>query len=432
MAGDFTIQIYTNPVRGNMLLASHWGAFAEGLTFSSNAFGGYAACEFALRFDYPQLLGYINGYAGQPSYVTNRIRITDPFGAVCYEGMLYALQLRAGSEELGVSADNLFNCVAVSYDVPYKTRTDTKFSYYDDAASRTTFAKKTARLNLPGAYPAATTTPASTARRFIKQHRKPGKPNSKKKGGDSADMAMQVSCVGLATPALEWRYAFSNLAAQVDTSQIVKDMLGANPIAEGVTGAGRGPTNSGWVEILNAANTLGYGQPFLHSSNFGNLASSGTLVERNCGSGKTRIEIVQQAAQYGSVNDRRMLFQVWDDGAANAGKGLAYFTEMSETRPLTTGYNGYYDHAHLPIVRDAGLTRIPLWRVRAGKWLTTLGIVPDTSYGSVYDDPRCFWIEETTYDVDNATLTLSSSSEFNLEQYVGRLIGGKRIIKDAG
>jgi elongation factor P--beta-lysine ligase len=64
--------------------------------------------------------------------------------------------------------------------------------------------------------------------------------------------------------------------------------------------------------------------------------------------------------------------------------------------------------------------------------LTTLGVVPNASYATIYDDPRCFWIEETTYEVDTATLTLASASDFNVEHYMGRLIGGKRIIKDAG
>lgn len=432
MAGDFTIQIYSNPVRGNTLLASNWGAFVEGLTFSTNAFGGYAACEFTLRFDYPTLFNYVNGIAGQPSYVTNRIRILDPFGVVCYEGMLYALTLHAGNETQGVSADNLYNCVAIDYDVPYKDHTDTRVTYNDNSTSRATFGKKCARYHLPGAYPRATLTPGSTARRFVKQHRAPGKPNSKRKGGDNAELSLQVACVGLITPALEWRYAFSNLATQVDTSQIVKDLLGANPIPEGSNGAGRGPANSGWVEVLNAAHTLGYGQEFINATTFGNIASSGTNVERNSGSGSQRIEIVQQLATYGSVNDRRMLFQVWDDGVTNAGKGIAWFTEMSETMPFVGGYNGYYDLAHEPTVMDAGQTRIPLWRVRAGKWLTTLGVVPNASYASIYDDPRCFWIEETAYEVDTATLTLASASDFNVEQYMGRLIGGKRIIKDAG
>ena len=427
MPGDFTIQVYTNPVRANTLLTNAWGAYAEGLTFSTNAFGGYAACEFTLRLDYPQLLNYLYGTTDQPSYVTNRIRILDPFGVVVYEGMIYSLALTAGSETFAVSADNLYNCAGVEYDVVYATRTETRVAFYNDGNSRAAFGKKATRQRLDGVYALAATVPGQVAARFVTQHAALGKPSSRTKGGDSTDLQMQVSCVGLATT-LEWRYAYNNLTASVDTSQIVKDMLSAGAIPERTAGAHKGI--NGWIEQLDDNKKLAFGQEFISPTNFTNIATSGASVPRNVRSGVPRIEIIQQAASYGSSNYRRMLFQVWHDDA-NAGKGIPYFVEQSEKRPEQNGYSGYFDYAHEPTVLDAGQTRIPLWRTRAGKWITTLGVVPNTNYPSVYTDPRCFWIEETTYDVDAATLTLSSASEFNLTQYIGRLIGGKRVIKDA-
>lgn len=429
MSAAFDIAIYSNPVRGNALLQAHWGKYAEALTFSTNAFGGYASCTFQLRLGYDEMRSYVLGF-GQPAYATNRIRITDPFGVVCYEGILSSLSVRAGSEIISCGVESLYNCVRVDYDVPYKNRTVTKQNYFDDATSRAAYGKKVMRLQLPGAFPANTTTPRSVARRFIKQRRQMSAPSSKRKGGEDTDLVMEVSCVGMSAPALEWRYAFSNLATSTDSANVVKDMLAANPITEGSTGAFRGRAGSGWGEVLDANGYLGFGQQFIHPSNFNNIAASGTSVERNIGSGSTRIEIVKQAAQYGSSSDKRMLFQVWDDGATNAGKGIAYFQAMNETKPLASGYTGYYDYPHVPQVFNAGMTRLPLWRVRAGNWMTTLGLGSFAAYATIYDDPRCFWIEETAYDVDRGVLTLSTSSDFNLEQYLGRLIGGKKVITD--
>lgn len=422
----FRIKVYSNPVRDNKLVAD-WTPYVEALNWSTNAFGGFGQCTFSLKRPLKYFLSILYGW-GQPTFVTNRIRITDPFGEIVYEGMIYALSARVGTEIVSRSAHSLFNCVSVDYTITQGRRVPVQRSQWaDDAVSRAAFGKKVQRLELPGSYTSVSPTPQAVATRFINQHRMPATPDAKVKGGESAELRMEVSCVGLVTPALEWRYAFGTRATGVDTAQIVKDILGANPVPEGSAGAGVGPSGSGWYERLNYARSLGYGQEFI-STNFAGILNSGTVAERNLGSGSQRIEIVRLAAQQGSVNQRRMLFQVWADRTANASKGIAHFKEMSETRPQTPGYTGYYDRAFYPIVWNAGQTRIPLWRLRAGRWITTFGIAPQSLYPTIYDDPRCFWIEETNYDVDTATLTLSPNDEFNAEQYLGRLIGGKKVI----
>jgi hypothetical protein len=430
VANGFQILVYANRARDNAssLVAANWGNFAEGLKFGTNAFGGYGACSFTLKTTYANALAYVNGW-GASRWIGDRIRIVDSPGKVCYEGMIYNLNLKLGGESASRSMDSMFNVARMDYNVPFKTSTKTNQAFFDDASSRALYGKKVSNQQIPGSFPNNTTTPASTARRFIKQNRTPGKSQSKTKGGSDQSYGLEVTCVGLMTPALEWRWAFCNLATQVDTSRIVKDMLVQNPITEGTTGAGR-DGNGAWVEPLNAGNNLGYGQDFISGTDFTHIASSGTTVERNVGSGSQRIDIVKGAAQYGSVNDKRMLFQVWDDNIwGGTGRGLAYFQEMSETRPFQTGYSGYYDDANLPQIYDAGQHRLPLYRVRAGNWLTTLGLVPNGLYPTIYDDPRCFWIESGEYDVDAATLTLQSASNFDLNLYIGRLIGGKRVIK---
>ncbi len=431
MSSGFSIQVYQNVVAGNKLTANNWGSFVEGLRFGTNAFGGYADCSFTLKLPVNQLVAIIVGL-GLPQGVGSRLRVIDPYGVVCYQGMIYAVSLRMGNETMARGLDNMFNCVRVDYSVPGLRQNSNQRVFYDDAASRALYGKKVARVELPGSYGTTTPAPLGAARRFIKQHRKPREPEARVKGGEALDLALAVTCVGMVTPGLEWRYAYNaGNAEQVDTARVIKDMLGANPIAEGSANAHRGPSGSSWVEQLDTGKTLGYGQQYI-ATDFSNIKDSGTTIERNSGSGSPRIDIVKQAASAGSVNDRRMLFQVWENTTGNVeheGKGLAYFREMSEVRPFQSGYRGYYDNAHVPEVFDKNQARIPLWRVRAGDWITTLGIVPNALAPTIYDDPRCFWIEETDFDVDTQTLTLSSTDEFSLEQYMGRLVGGKKVIK---
>lgn len=425
MDPTFRVQIYSNIVRANVLL-DDWTYYVEGLNFGTEDFGGYGACTFTLKRDLPSLLRFLNGYSDQPSFITNRIRVIDPFGAVAYEGALWTLTLRVGGETYSRSADSLFNCARVDY----KVGSDTYSAYYDDASSRNTFGKKAVQIDLRGTYPAGSGTPLSVAKRQVKRRRQGGTPDQKTKGGAQSELAMEVTCVGLGTQALSSRYAVSNIATLVDSSQIPKDMLGANLIAEGAPNAARGPSG-GWTEFLDTSKTLGFGQQFIHPTNFTNIRTSGTMIENNRGSGSTRLEIIKQALENGSSNDRPMLFQVWDDGSANAGKGIAHFRELSETRPFPegNGYDGYFDVAGEPIVMNAGMSTIPLWRVRAGKFMTTVGIVPNAIYPSVYQDPRVFYIAGTNFDVDSYTLTLNSDEDFDPAVYLGRLIGGKKVIK---
>jgi len=516
VAEGFEIRVYQNRVLGTKLLAKHWGSFAEGLKFGTNAFGGYGTCTFSLKFKTEQLLAYLNGYGSEPGYVTNRIRIIDPHGVCVYEGMIYALALHLGNETIARSADNLFNVVRADYSTAWFSNTQNQTYYTDDAASRALYGKKVKRLQLPGTYnpytPAAAT---GQAQRFLNLHSTPQDPQPTTKGGSSSVIKLDVSCVGLATPGLEWRFAFSTLTASVDTAEIIKDMILPGPNAEGVGAAGRGRSGSNWVEPLNIKNylvthavltanvatltlnnshgytigdlvtvagvslnavfngqftltaigsgtisyplthadiggvnttgtvnstgTLAFAQDFL-STDTSHIANSGMAIERNGASGSARIDIVKHAAQFGSSNQKRMLFQVWSDvdpaavpgvgmlspQGVNAGKGVVYFQEMSEANPFSSNYSGYYSILGEPVYMDSRQRQIPAWRVRAGAWMTTLGnvsfatLVPQGGAHAIYKDPRCKFIESTMYDVDAGQLTITPMDYVGLEKYVGR------------
>jgi hypothetical protein len=314
MAQNFTINVFQNRAVGTRLLANHWGQFAEGLKFGTNAFGGYGTCTFSLRFRAEQLMRYLVGYGSQPTYVTNRIRIVDPLGIPCYEGMIYALSLKLGNEVIARSAENLFNCVRADFQTSWGSHTQNNTYYVDDAASRALFGKKVKRLELPGTYNPFTLTAATgQAQRFLTLHKTPQDPQATVVGGSNNVLKMDVSCVGQITPGLEWRFAFSNLTKQADTAEIIKDMILPGSISEGNQHAKRGRANSGWVELLNTGGTLAFAQQFL-STDTSHIANSGVSIERNSGSGGSRIDIAKHAAGFGSNNQRRMLLQVWDDG----------------------------------------------------------------------------------------------------------------------
>lgn len=427
----FNVLIYDNIVRSNVLLAN-WTNYVSGLTFGTSAMGGYATCEFTLKKDFDSLLQIVEGTTGTPTYCTNRIRITaqesEVAGAVVWEGMIYNLELTYGNATISRSVDSLFNIARTDYTVatvPPKN----KSSRYNDATSRATFGNKVFRQSLGGAFASADTTPTQLSRRYVTQHKNPGKSSAKGLGGASDELTLSVSCVGFAST-LEWRDAFNNDATSNDTAQIVKDMIRAGSVADGGTGAGVGRNN--WVEILtDSNNTIGFGAQHIAES-FANVANSSVTVARNLIQGTSRLEIIKGVAAFGSSNYRRMLFQVWDDGTSNAGKGIPYFVEQPSARGGASGYTGYYDNTKTGTVFNANMARIPLYLVRAGQWMTSLDL-PQSTYVTIstpFDDPRMFWIEETNYSTDTQTLTLTSSADFNIATYLGRLINGQRRITE--
>lgn len=422
----FSVLIYSNVVRGNVFL-DNWTPYVSGLVFNTHAMSGYATCEFTVKRDFDTLYHYVEGAAGQPTYCTNRIRVVAQEGVV-WEGMIYDLTLTYGGATLSRSVESLFNIARTDYTVATNPPTN-KASRYNDATSRATFGNKVFRQELGGAFANADTTPTRLSQRFVTQHKNPGKSSSKTLGGDNTDLTLSVSCIGFAAT-LDWRYGFNNDATSNDSSQIVKDMVRAGTVADGGVGAGIGRNN--WSEILtDTNNTIGFGAQFVGET-FANVATSGVQVARNLVQGTTRLEIIKSVAAFGSSNYRRMLFQIWDDGNTNSGKGVPYFVEQPTARGGQSGYSGYYDHSVYGYVWDANYARIPLYMVRAGQWVTALDL-PASTYATItnaFDDPRMFWIEETSYSADTYTLTLTASQEFNVATYLGRLINDKRFITE--
>lgn len=427
----FNVLIYSNIVRANVLV-DNWTNFVSGMTFNTNAMGGYSTCDFTLRKDFESLYAITEGTSEQPTYCTNRIRITSQeaqnAGAVVWEGMIYNLELKYGNATISRSADSLFNIARTDYTVATNPPTD-KSSRYNDAPSRATFGNKVFRQELGGSFANADTTPTRLSQRYVTQHKNPGKSSSKGLGGSSEELSLSVSCVGFAST-LDWRYAFNNDAVANDTAQIVKDMIRAGAVTDGSAGAGIGRNN--WSEILtNTNNTIGFGAQFVAES-FSNVNNSSVTVKRNLIQGTTRLDIIKGVAAFGSSNYKRMLFQVWDDGISNAGKGIPYFVEQPTARGGASDYAGYYDNTQSGYAYDANMQRIPLYMVRAGSWITSVDL-PQSTYATItnaFDDPRMFWIEETSYSADSYSLTLTSSSEFNVATYLGRLINGKRYITE--
>lgn len=429
----FNVLVYSSATRGNILLAN-WTEYISGLRFSSEAFGGFASCSFTLKRDYQTLLNYVEGTRGSPTFVSNRIIITEQErGRVVYQGKIHTLTLRYGTAVLGRSLDQLYNIGKLGYTLRgYNTPV---WAVYSDATSRALFGNRVYRDDLDGIY-ANGTNPLNRATRFVVTHLAPSKPTAKVNGGTSEDLLLEVDCVGL-TEELNQRYAENNRGAAVDTGQIVKDLLQAGAIPSGV-GSWRG--SNGWSENLHtsfgASGSIPFAVETIETSLLTQIASSGISIAPVEIHNQSRWDILKAAAAYGSSNNKRMLFQVWEQLDARTstglnGKGLAYFVEQPTARSNASGYTGYFDDSRTGSVWDKNNQRIPLHLIRAGQWITSIDL-PTKTYGgvsSVFDDPRMFWIERAEYDADNYTLTLSSDNDASTERYLANLLVTKKTLR---
>lgn len=424
----FQVQVYPNPVRGNPTnLLADWSKYVSGLRFASSATSGWAECTFTVKLSFEELLAIVEG-GSKPPFVTNRILIARE-GKTAYEGMIYNLSLTYGSANLARSADQLYTVARADY----HTNAGDFIACYSTQAVRDRFGIKVYKTNLSEQYPSNTTTPLKIATRFFTMHSYPPKSDSKRYGRGGEDISLEVSCVGLAAT-LDWRYAYNGSGGLDDTGQIVKDMIQpGNILAGNDAGNGQRQWNERLTSSDNSANNIPYMSQFISATDFTHIQTTGVSVGRATVAGQTRLEIIQAAAEYGNSNSKRMLFQVWDNPNTVDGKGIAYFQAQPTQRTYEAGYTGYFEDTKAGLVFDNSNQRIPLWQVRAGKWITANDL-PSKGYyepTSAIDDPKMFWIERAEYDADNGELTLATSTEFNFSLYVGRLIRGKRIIREA-
>lgn len=424
------INVWNNPVRNNVFLAD-WSNNYEHLSFSTNANIGFEQCDFTLKMPADELYKILEGYGNAPSFVTNRVRViatqATPTGNNCaWEGMIYSLSIPHRS--LSRNVDLLYNIAKVEYTVatnPPKTIR----SFYNDATSRSTFGNKVMYMTLDGSFASADTSPATIARRYVTQHKMPAKSESRVIGGTGdSEITMEVHCVGFGAT-LGWRNAFNNDAVTADSSQHVKDMLRAGSVTDGNTGAGNGQNN--WVETLTASNnTIAFGQQFIDASNLGGINTSGVTVARNWSQGKSRLDIIHDLCSLGNSGYTRMLFRVLADPANQTGKGRANLDRQPIVLSNSASYGGYEDDPLIGRMWRSGV-QMPLWSIMAGNWTFTRGVpLPTKTPTNAFEDPRMFWIESTHYDADNDALTLGSSSDFDLDAYLGRLINGVKYVKE--
>lgn len=426
----FTVQVYSNVPRGNLLL-DNWTDYVSGLTFSSEAFGGFASCAFTLRKDYQTLFNIVEGTTNSPTYISNRVRITDERGSVCYEGKIHTLTLTHGSTAVSRSLDELHNIAKMNYTL---TNGMYVWAVYSDATSRGLFGNRVFMTDLEGVF-ANGTNPLNRATRYVTTHKAPSKPTPQTTGGGGDDLSLEVNCVGLSEELLV-RYAWNSRGAAVDTGQIVKDLLraGATP-----SGAGSWRGQNGWNENLHTSFGASGSIPFqvesIEYSNLNSIATTSVTIAPNEVQGQSRWEIIRACAAYGSSNNKRLLFQVWDQqgrsSTAQNGKGLAVFAEQPTARSTASSYTGYFNNTRTGVVMDTGGAFYPPWLVRAGQWMTTVN-VPAKNYGgisSVFDDPRAFWIERAEYDADNYRLTLHSDNDFDVARLLANLLAGSKTMR---
>jgi hypothetical protein len=427
----FNVSVYSNVQRGNELLAD-WTGYVSGLRYASEAFGGFASCSFTLKLDYKRLLNIVEGVTNRPTYISNRVRIRDDRGRVVYEGKIFNLNLRYGAQVHGRSMDQLYNIARLGYTLRgYNTPV---WATYNDATSRGLFGNRVYRTDLDGIFTAGTN-PLNRATRFVVTHRSPSKPTAQVTGGSGDEIALEVDCVGLSEE-LTMRFAENTRGKAVDTAQIVKDMLQPGSITSG-TGAWRG--SNGWSENLHTSfggsGNIPYAAESISTANLTNITNSGITIAPVEVHNQTRWEIIKACAAYGTSNNKRVLFQVWEqDGRATVqqnGKGLAYFLEQPSIRGSATGYGGYYNNTAEGFVFDSRGERLPLHAVKAGQWITTVNMPSKTYMGvtSVFDDPRMFWIERAEYDADAHTLTLSSDNDASTERYLANLMSVKKELR---
>lgn len=429
----FNVLVYSSPVRGNLLVAN-WTEYVSGLRFASEAFGGFASCSFTLKRDFQTLFNYVEGTHAAPSYVSNRIIITEQErGRVVYQGKIHTLTLTYGTAVRGRSLDQLYNIARLGFTL--RNYNTTVWSVYADTASQANYGTRVYRADLDGVYIDGTN-PTNRATRFVVTHSAPSQPTAKVNGGAGDDLKLEVDCVGLSEELLN-RFSENNRGTAQDTGEIVKDQLRAGAITSGV-GAWRG--QNGWYEMLHssgaASGSIPYAVEGIETSLLGNIASSGVTISASEVHSRSRWDVIKAAAGYGSSSSKRMLFQVWEQtdlrtATGQNGKGLAYFAAQPTARSNDSSYTGYFDNSRSGFVFDKSGQRVPLHTVRAGQWITSMD-VPAKNFGpvtSVFDDPRAFWIERAEYDADNYTLTLSSENDNNPDRYFANMLATRKIFR---
>ena len=78
---NLAVKIFSNPANANFdsnTQLADWTEVVQGLQFSTSAFGGFQSCSFLLKRGFDALWRILEGKSGQPTYVTNRLRIEDP------------------------------------------------------------------------------------------------------------------------------------------------------------------------------------------------------------------------------------------------------------------------------------------------------------------------------------------------------------------
>lgn len=426
----FHTLVYNNIVRNNAQL-DNWTQYVENLSFSTAANAGFAECSFTLKVPFSMARVLVMGQTNAPSFVTNRVLITDQQDNTVYEGMIHTMTLRYSGATLGASIDNLYTASRVTY-----AQTDTGLSYFTVSTQNTAlWGVKVFTMDTNAAFTSATT-PRIVGNRHVAQHSFPSKPDSKQLGGSGNEIVLEVSCVGFAAT-LGFRYAYNASGGGQDTFSIVQDMITGGAASGNNSGTG----NDGWVERLVSSDdhTKGDGGNIPYRAQWIGTSVNGTSTGVSVppfalsSSGQTRQEIIQQALSYGNSSGYRLLFQVWE--GKNSGKGQAGVYVQSQVKGGVRGYAGYYDDSGE--VFDSNHDRVNLWNVRAGQWITSLDLeASDVTYGgtdrtSPFQDPRAFWIEHTTYDAERGTLTLATTNEFNIALYLGRVVNGVRVIGES-
>lgn len=418
---DLRIQVMESPLfyAGNRILHD-WTKNIEGLHFGTNAFGGFTAISFTLKYDFNTLWYFMEPYS-RTCVLAKRLVVVDPFGLAVYEGLLSSLQLDLGGQGFSRSLENFFSAVRLDHKTPYDTNM-VRTSAYDYAAVNR-FGIKVAQMDNGNLiYPAQQPSgPAyDIVQRLLKNFAEPQRFSGTKIGGVGTEVIAQVTGMGLHST-LDWRYAYNHLEDEVDTSQVVKWLI--------QNGSPTWQQAGGWTEKLYNATYgfLPYGQQFL-TDDASQIDASGMNCPANEGQGSKRLEIIRSLLKYGATGETRALFQVFQ---TKNGKGRVHFRKQKTDLPYSAGYDGYYYSAKNNLVLNRDRAPIPLYQVRAGRWLTLhdADIVGTVAPGTLIQrDPRCMFIEDTDYDADRDELSIGTTNDFDLRRLLGIEIRDRRVI----
>lgn len=414
---NLAVKIFSNPANANFdsnTQLADWTEVVQGLQFSTSAFGGFQSCSFLLKRGFDALWRILEGKSGQPTYVTNRLRIEDPSQnpgvRVPWEGLIATIELQYGQQVKSRTYRTLYNAVRVQH---FKTTGKKKtYTVKTNAASQNKFGIRVYATDTQLRGNKNSTQPVAMATRFLQQHKNPPRASGTEFGGVEGDVYARVTAMGWADT-LRWRFAYNTKgAAAVDTGQTVQDLLAATAVR-------------GWQE----PEVGNWGQQFIEA-NFNRVQTSGITVAPKNVQGRTRLDIISELCRYGSADGRRMLFQVFQ-GQSSA-KGGCWFTPQFNDLPFTSDYRCYYFSSVQNKVFNRNDARIPLWAVRAGNWIVDKDslLTPPRTAQDIFDDPRAIWIEETQYDVDNDRLKIMTTDQSSSEIYLARVIEGASLATD--